>query len=112
MLRALLAAAACGAVSGWRAAPPRAALVRPPRGRRRRCLPTLLHAAAASTDDDGAEAVVREAARLLRDGHRDDTLIKASKQILTLVSYLAHALLTGRALFIHDSALQCAEAPP
>lgn len=28
-------------------------------------------------------------------------------QILTLVSYLAHALLTGRALFIHDTALQC-----
>ena len=86
MLRALLAAAACVAVSGWRVAPPRSAAVRPPRGRRRRCLPTLLHAAAASTDDDGAEAVVREAARLLRDGHRDDKLIKASKQILTLVS--------------------------
>ena len=86
MLRALLAAAACGAARGWRVAPPRSAPVRPPRGRRRRCLPTLLHAAAASSDDDGAEAVVREAARLLRDGHRDDTLIKASKQILTLVS--------------------------
>ena len=85
MLRALLAAAACGAVSGWRAAPLRYAH----RGRRRTCgllrSPTLLHAAA-STDDDGAEAVVREAARLLRDGHRDDKLIKASKQILTLVS--------------------------
>ena len=86
MLRALLAAAACVAVSSWRVAPPRSAAVRPPRGRRRRCLPTLLHAAAASSDDDGAEAVVREAARLLRDGHRDDKLIKASKQILTLVS--------------------------
>ena len=86
MLRALLAAAACVAVSGWRVAPPRSAAVRPSRGRRRRCLPTLLHAAAASSDDDGAEAVVREAARLLRDGHRDDKLIKASKQILTLVS--------------------------
>ena len=73
------------AVSGWRAAPPRSVRARPDGGPAGSCLPTLL-AAAASTDDDGAEAVVREAARLLRDGHRDDKLIKASKQILTLVS--------------------------
>jgi hypothetical protein len=85
MLRSLLALAACSAVVGWRAAPPRYALhAYKARRRRARALPTLY--AAAKAEGGGAEVVVKEAARLLRDGHRDDALVRASKQILELVS--------------------------